>query len=225
MHDCTGRSRIGWKRGEVVPGTDHTCYARCPMQQQTHFATIPTGVLFPQVLNPTVAHLGLGLGTGTGGWGWGWCSIPKLHIWGWGWGWGRGWVLLGPMGLWCPGRCQKLYGLVRKPLAALPSAATEPLRHASNKQGAGVAGILHTNVPPSRQRIRAQANTRPRLSACGTEGKCQGHPNREAPENTYFEQPRGGCSSVDYYTPETSPRFTRHYVIVRPSRWEGYNGA
>ena len=42
-----------------------------------------------------------------------------------------GWVLLGPMGLWCPRGCQKLYVLVRKPLAALHSAAGEPLRHAS----------------------------------------------------------------------------------------------
>ena len=37
-------------------------------------------------------------------------------IWGAG-GWGS--VLLGPMGLWCPARCQKLYGLVGKPLATL----------------------------------------------------------------------------------------------------------
>ena len=31
------------------------------------------------------------------------------------------------------GRCHKLYGLVRKPLAALPNAAGRPLRHASKK--------------------------------------------------------------------------------------------
>ena len=47
-------------------------------------------------------------------------------------GWGAGgWVLQGPMGLWCSGGCQKLYGLVRKPVAALHNAAAEPLRHAS----------------------------------------------------------------------------------------------
>ena len=41
-------------------------------------------------------------------------------------------MLQGPMGLWCSGGCQKLYGLVRKPVAALHNAAAEPLRHASN---------------------------------------------------------------------------------------------
>ena len=60
-----------------------------------------------------VAHLGAG---GAGGWGLG----------------AGGWVLQGPMGLWCSGGCQKLYGLVRKPVAALHNAAAEPLRHASN---------------------------------------------------------------------------------------------
>ncbi len=37
-----------------------------------------------------------------------------------------GWVLLGPMGLWCPRGCQKLYVLVRKPLAALHRRTTSP---------------------------------------------------------------------------------------------------
>ena len=60
------------------------------------------------------------------------CSIPKLHIWGAG-GWGWGWVLLGPMGLVVAPNDQKLYGLVRKPLATLRRAAREPLRHASNE--------------------------------------------------------------------------------------------
>ena len=41
-------------------------------------------------------------------------------------------MLLGSMGLSCPGRCQKLYGLVRKPLATLHRAAGEPLRQAPN---------------------------------------------------------------------------------------------
>ena len=30
LHDCTGRGHIGWKRGEVVPGTDHACCACAP---------------------------------------------------------------------------------------------------------------------------------------------------------------------------------------------------
>ena len=59
------------------------------------------------------------------------CTVPKvIHLGGWGLG---GWVLLGPMGLVVSPKCQKLYGLVRKPLATLHRAAEEPLRHASNK--------------------------------------------------------------------------------------------
>ena len=45
-----------------------------------------------------------------------------------------GWVLLGPMGLVVSPKCQKLYGLVRKPLATLHRAAGEPLRQAPNNQ-------------------------------------------------------------------------------------------
>ena len=91
--------------------------AKFPQVFYSQRCSIPTGAPFPKV-----AHLGLG--AGAGGWGWGW-----------------GWVLLGPMGLWCPRGCQKLYVLVRKPLAALHSAAGEPLRHASNK-------IAPPNAPP-----------------------------------------------------------------------------
>ena len=46
---------------------------------------------------------------------------------------GWGWVLLGSMGLVVSPRCQKLYGLVRKPLATLHRAAGEPFRQAPNK--------------------------------------------------------------------------------------------
>ena len=47
-----------------------------------------------------------------------------MHNWAGGWG----WVLLGPMGLVVAPNDQKLYGLVRKPLATLRRAAEEPLR-------------------------------------------------------------------------------------------------
>ena len=69
-------------------------------------------------------------------------------------GWGWGWVLLGPMGLWCPGSCHKLYGLVRKPLAALPNAATEPLRHASNY-------TMALNLVPGDFKVHWEAKRRP----------------------------------------------------------------
>ena len=55
------------------------------------------------------------------------------RIWG---GWGWGWVLLGSMGLVVVQKAPKLYGLVRKPLATLHSAAetTSPRRiHRSAK--------------------------------------------------------------------------------------------
>ena len=85
---------------------------------------------------PKVVHLG--------SWGWG-CS--KLYIWGWGWGWGGwGWVLLGSMGLVVSPGCQKLYGLVRKPLATLHRAAGEPLRQAPNYGGTHIVAENRSNI-------------------------------------------------------------------------------
>ena len=127
LHDCTGKGHIGWEPGEVVPGTDRTCYVRAlrSIAHKAHTADMPhehlrhrhqicyahnlycahgiyccaRSILFK------VTHLGLGAG---------------------------GWVLLGSMGRWCRRGCQKLYGLVRQPLATLHRAAGEPLRQAPN---------------------------------------------------------------------------------------------
>ena len=86
LHDSTGRGHIGWKRGEVVPLTNHagcvqhtTVYKtwailqngiRLTRHRQEYTRDIPTGVLFPQVLDShncfidTIRNL----------------NFPKLHI-------------------------------------------------------------------------------------------------------------------------------------------------
>ena len=33
LHDCTGRGHIGWKRGEVVSGTNRACRVRVPTRR------------------------------------------------------------------------------------------------------------------------------------------------------------------------------------------------
>ena len=116
LHDCTGRGHIGWKRGEVVPSTNH---ARCGQYtgvyktstyffqngsrftKQRHQSTreIPTGVLFPQVL---YSHR---------------CSIPQSCTFG-GWGLGAG-VLVGWTGQRSATEHKSLRSPVRKPVARL----------------------------------------------------------------------------------------------------------
>ena len=88
----------------ILHNTNTTPQAKFPQVLYSHRCSIPADVLFPKVI-----HLGAG---------------------GWGWGAGCSWA---PWAWWCPRGCQKLCSLVRKPVAALPGAATEPLRHASNE--------------------------------------------------------------------------------------------
>ena len=83
--------------------TDANPQAKSPQVFYSHRCSIPKGVLFQSCTFGGLGGLGLGAGCSWARWAW-WCS--------------RG--------------CQKLCGLVRKPVAALHNAAAEPLRHASN---------------------------------------------------------------------------------------------